>query len=112
MALTQRDPSIVDPPFKMAVFICAALIPPKIATGTELVKTIGSLGSIDLPTVHIIGKRDPCYAQSVQLVQSCDPSIAQTVYHDGGHDFPRDATNNKNMAAAIERGMRTAFSGR
>jgi len=103
---------MLDSPFKMAVFMCAALIPPKIAVGPELVKTIGSFGKIDLPTVHVIGQRDPCYAQSMELVKSCKHhSPAQILLNGGSHDVPRDAVNVRAIAAGIERASRVAFSG-
>ena len=98
-------------PFKMAVFMCAALIPPEIASEADLVKTIGSFGNIDIPTVHVIGKRDLCYSQSLQLLKSCTVSSAQSVFNGGGHDVPRDAANTTNICVGIERAARLAFSG-
>lgn len=95
----------------MAVFLCAALIPPQAATRDELVNTIGSLGTIDIPTVHVIGKKDPCKAQSLELVKSCTQNVAQVLLHDGSHDLPRDAVNTKNIAVGIEHAFRLAFSG-
>ncbi len=91
--------------------MCAALIPPQIATSEELVNTIGSLGPIDIATVHVVGRKDPCDAQSLELVKSCTQATAQVLLNDGGHDVPRDAVSTKNIAAAVERAQRLAFSG-
>lgn len=110
LALAQRSPSF-EASIKMAVFICAALINPKIATSNELTRTIGALGRIGIPTLHIIGLKDPCYAQSMQLVKSCEMRTACTVFHGGGHDVPRDAAHSAKMAGEIERRARVAFSG-
>lgn len=96
---------------KMAVFICAALIPPTLATGAELAKTIGSLGHLDLPSLHVIGRWDPCLPQSTELAKSCVGKTAQVIAHEGGHDLPRDPVTSKSVAAAFERLARTAFAG-
>lgn len=95
----------------MGVFICAALINPKIATGSELTRTIGSLGWVGAQTVHVIGQKDPCHAQSTQLMKSCEKRTARMIIHNGGHDVPRDIVNSAKIAAEIERAARVAFSG-
>jgi len=107
----QTHGSFEDAPFKVAIFICAALIPPVEATACELANTMGMLGQINIPTVHIIGRKDPCEAQSLRLVMSCTQSTAQVLLNDGEHDVPRDAFNTKQIAAAIERALWVAFSG-
>lgn len=95
----------------MAVFFCAALIPPEAATASAMVKTMGGLDRIDLPTVHIIGRKDPCEGQSLELVKLCTNRSAQVLPNDGGHDIPRDAVNSKKISVAIEHALRLAFSG-
>lgn len=95
----------------MGVFICAALINPKTATSDELTRTIGSLGRVNAPTVHVIGQKDPCLAQSTQLAKSCEGRTARTIFHNGSHDVPRDIVNSAKIAVEIERGARVAFSG-
>jgi hypothetical protein len=97
-------------PFRFGVFICAALIPPQTATAKELVRTIGSLGDIDIPTMHIVGEYDPCREQSMQLVKSCESTIAHTLAFRGGHDVPRDDINCNTIAAGIERCARLAYT--
>lgn len=61
LAHSQRDQTVLDLPFGMAVFICAALVPPKVMLETERSNSIASFGEISIPTVSIIGKRDLCY---------------------------------------------------
>ena len=96
--------------FQFAVFLCSALIPPSAATTDELVKTIGSFGHIDIPTLHCVGKDDLCYSQSVQLSKSCESSSSQVLIMPGGHDVPRDTTTSKSIADAIEKCARKARS--
>jgi hypothetical protein len=95
----------------MAVFLCAALIPPQTATNDELVNAIGTFGPIDIPTVHVIGKNDPCKTQSLELVKSCTHNTAQVLFNDGTHDIPRDSFNTKNVAVGIEHAFNLAFLG-
>ncbi|KUJ13196.1 uncharacterized protein LY89DRAFT_687410 [Mollisia scopiformis] len=97
--------------FKLAVFLCAALVPPQITTNEPLSNAIGALGLIDIPTVHVIGRKDPCQAQSLGLVKSCTSSMAQVLLTDGGHDVPRDAINAKKIALGIERVISLAYLG-
>lgn len=89
--------------FQFAIFVCAALIPPSAATADRLVRTIGALGPIDMPTLHCVGKNDSCYSQSVQLSNSCERSLGHVLVMPGEHDIPRDATTSRSIAAAIER---------
>jgi hypothetical protein len=95
---------------KFAVFICAALIPPVAATTEELVRTIGTFGHIDLPTLHCVGQHDTCYPQSVQLSKSCESSLGQVLVLPGGHDVPRDDVTSRNIAHAIEKCARKALA--
>jgi pimeloyl-ACP methyl ester carboxylesterase len=111
IAQQQLGGSFEEAPFKMAIFFCAALIPPEIATDGEMANAMGTLCQIDIPTVHIIGKKDLCEAQSLELVKSCKRNIAKVLLIDGGHDIPRDVVNAKKIAVAIERALVVAFSG-
>lgn len=95
---------------KFAVFICAALIPPSAATTDNLVRTIGTFGHIDLPTLHCVGQHDTCYGQSVQLSKSCESSLGEVLVLPGGHDVPRDDVTSKNIARAIEKCARKAMA--
>jgi pimeloyl-ACP methyl ester carboxylesterase len=100
-----------DAPFKMAVFLCTALIPPDIATSSKMADTMGTLGQVDIPTLHIIGRKDLCKAQSLELVKLCKRDSAQVLLNDGGHDIPRDVESTRTIALAMERAMHVALSG-
>ena len=130
--------------FAFATFICTALIPPALASKTDTLEaTVGTLISnpgLRLPTVHIIGTKDPCFGQSIKLLKSCEseatsigsqPStadstasgpaveldnyfptgLAQALYFPGGHDVPRDSSMVTKMQSAIENAARLAFLG-
>jgi hypothetical protein len=44
---------------------------------------------IHLPTVHILGGKDPIWPSSIQVANLCDPKIRSIYDHRGGHDLPR-----------------------
>jgi pimeloyl-ACP methyl ester carboxylesterase len=111
IARQQLEGSFEVAPFKMAVFLCAALIQPEIATANQMENTMGTLGYIDIPTVHVIGRKDLCEPQSRELVKLCSGNVSQVLVFDGGHDIPRDVVNAKRIALAIEQALRLAFTG-
>lgn len=99
---------------------------------------IGTSG-LPLPTVHVIGTKDPCLGQSVKLLESCygkggplgsesssanstppesnglvsyfPPGLAQAVYFPGGHDMPRNPSMTAKVRTAVENAARIAFLG-
>lgn len=114
--------------FSFAIFICAALIPPELADAKHLEQTIGSLLNrlpLPIPSLHIIGKQDACYGQSVSLFESCQASalpaksgtckspkgVADVVYFFGGHQVPRDAATVGKLEKAVEKTARMGFLG-
>ena len=96
---------------KLAVFASAALIPPNVANPESLISTIGSFGRINIPTVHVIGKRDVCYNQSVQLSTTCDKMSQTVVYHPDAHELPRDNNYIAESADGIDKALRQAMAG-
>ncbi|KAM7204959.1 Serine hydrolase FSH [Rhypophila sp. PSN 637] len=57
---------------------------------------------ISIPTVHIIGEKDPFAPQSKALVGLCEDAVVVT--HQGGHELPRDVEGRlfaKKAATAI-----------
>ncbi|KJZ72370.1 hypothetical protein HIM_08296 [Hirsutella minnesotensis 3608] len=44
---------------------------------------------INIPTVHIVGAKDPIWPSSIQLAHLCDPAKRSFYDHGGGHDLPR-----------------------
>lgn len=107
MAHYEKDATVLDLPFRMAVLICAALIPP-VALKTELAKTIQSFGDMSVPTVNIIGQKDLCYPQSVALSTTCKNTMSQVVFFDGGHCIPKEPGDLKRLALVLERMSRTS----
>lgn len=57
-----------------------------------------AMDDIDLPSLHIIGRKDVCRPMSVELAKTFrEPTV---VYHDGGHELP--LTLRKNAAFKAE----------
>ncbi|RHZ57056.1 hypothetical protein CDV55_103243 [Aspergillus turcosus] len=56
---------------------------------------------IDLPILHVAGKRDPFYQQSELLVGLCSVDSA-SVIHDGGHFVPKDTHTTARIVRLIE----------
>jgi predicted esterase len=57
---------------------------------------------ISIPTVHVIGGKDPFAESSRLVVELCTPDTAQVVIHDGGHELPRDGSLLERCAELIE----------
>ncbi|KAJ9664377.1 hypothetical protein H2198_000306 [Neophaeococcomyces mojaviensis] len=60
---------------------------------------------IEIPTAHIIGKKDPYLRQGIELQRLCDPQWSSLYEHPEGHVVPRNNIVNKQIAAAIERAI-------
>lgn len=60
---------------------------------------------IKIPTVHIVGKKDPRYPSGVQVAHFCDEGVygsnRRTYSHPGGHDIPRTAAVSENIAGLV-----------
>lgn len=54
---------------------------------------------ISIPTVHILGERDPFVPQSRALVDLYEDAVV--VAHEGGHELPRNGLFTKKAAQAI-----------
>jgi pimeloyl-ACP methyl ester carboxylesterase len=62
---------------------------------------------ISIPTVHVIGEKDPFAESSRFVVRLCSgtgssPDTAQVVLHTGGHELPRDGSVLDRCAELIE----------
>jgi len=57
---------------------------------------------IQIPTVHVFGKRDPRYPASVTLAHFCEGSVRRVFDHGGGHDIPRTGDVSFMMAELVE----------
>jgi pimeloyl-ACP methyl ester carboxylesterase len=47
---------------------------------------------INIPTAHVYGRYDPWRMHSKDLVKLCRDEAAYVYEHDGGHEIPRDNT--------------------
>ncbi|KUI66655.1 hypothetical protein VM1G_02158 [Cytospora mali] len=55
---------------------------------------------ICIPTAHVYGLQDPWCRHSADMVLLCDQSVVSVLVHDGGHDVPKDLT--EEMSDLIE----------
>lgn len=51
--------------------------------------TLSKDDQINIPTVHIVGAKDPIWPSAIQLAYLCDPAQRKIIDHGGGHDIPR-----------------------
>ena len=81
----------LDPPF--ALFRCAVLIAgptPLGENGVRLSFDEGVGAVLKIPTLHVAGKADALFGESLNLHRLCDSPTARLVCHDKGHCIPRD----------------------
>ena len=92
----------LDSPF--ATFRCAVFISGSAPLGENGVRLsldedVGAL--LKIPTVHVAGKTDELFEESLNLYRLCEKYTAKLVCHDKGHWVPRDRTNTLAMVKAI-----------
>lgn len=63
---------------------------------------------ISIPTLHVIGAKDPFNEHSKALPQLCDLSKAEIITVDAGHELPRLGSVLQRIAAALETMVLTA----
>ncbi|KAJ5948193.1 hypothetical protein N7466_001208 [Penicillium verhagenii] len=57
---------------------------------------------LSIPSVHIVGAKDPIWPSGVQLAYLCDPAKRQFYDHQGGHDLPRTPQVGGDIAAIFK----------
>jgi hypothetical protein len=67
----------------------------------ELARQITGRYQIDIPTVHIVGAKDPRYFAGLQLFNLSHPDVRKTFDHDGGHEIPRNERTSTTIASLI-----------
>ena len=92
----------LDPPF--AIFRCAVFISgpaPLGENGTRLRfdEDVGAL--LKVPTLHVTGKADALFEESLDLHRLCEKHNAKLVCHDQGHWVPRDRASTMTMVKAL-----------
>ncbi|KAL4881795.1 serine hydrolase FSH [Aspergillus karnatakaensis] len=59
-----------------------------------------SWAAIDIPTVHVVGGRDPRWPAGIQLAEFCDDRMEFD--HGGGHDIPRTSEVSERIAQLVQ----------
>lgn len=91
-----------EPPlFKMAVFICSATTW-NVSNGLEALQPTPGSYPVGIPTVHIVGKQDPLYAEGKRMYGLCEPGKAVFYDHGSRHMIPFDLVNTERMAGIVE----------
>jgi hypothetical protein len=57
--------------------------------------------SIQIPTLHILGKKDDLFKEGIALSKVCSPD-ARVLTHAHGHCIPRDSPTVRSIVKAIE----------
>ena len=100
--LHHAEKNPLDPPF--ALFRCAVFISGPAPLGENGMRlsfdeVVGAL--LKIPTVHVAGKADALFEESLNLYRLCEKYTAKLVCHDKGHWVPRDRANTLGMVKAI-----------
>ncbi|KUL86041.1 hypothetical protein ZTR_06512 [Talaromyces verruculosus] len=67
----------------------------------ELVQMVRGPYQIKIPTVHIVGSKDPRNLAGHQLHAISHPDITRIYEHGGGHDIPRNETTSTTIARLV-----------
>ncbi|PYH90745.1 hypothetical protein BO71DRAFT_486851 [Aspergillus ellipticus CBS 707.79] len=91
--------------FSLAVFICG--VRPFESDGMKPIER-DSVGAypIDIPTVHIFGKKDAVYLDGMGLYGLCDPEKTVLYEHGMGHTIPFGEEETEAMIRAMQDGMK------
>ncbi|KAH8687906.1 serine hydrolase FSH [Tricladium varicosporioides] len=87
---------------KAAIFICAGK-PFNILGKNKTTSTAMSEEIVDIPTLHVIGKRDPVYADSLELSRMCKKERREVLEFYGGHEVPMSTKLVGEIATAFEK---------
>lgn len=95
-----------------SLFRCAAFfsaIPPfRMNESDQIIYDEGLQRSVNIPTLHVVGREDFVYHHSIKLHAMSDPQWRKLVEHKSGHEIPRDAASVKAVAAGIREMIREA----
>jgi hypothetical protein len=92
----------LEPDF--ALFRCAVFMagpPPFGEDGMRLRRSEGQGPLLRLPSVHIVGKQDFLYQETLNLHGFCEEKSAKLLTHEKGHLVPRDKESTGSMVKAI-----------
>ena len=101
----QPDPERPEPLFKFAVFIGGAQpwdIYDKELQPLRPVYAANYAARIDIPTAHIMGRKDLYREGAKSLLALCDARKAKVYDHQGSHMVPRGQTAMEDLTAAFD----------
>ena len=107
----QPDPERAEPLFKFAVFIGGTqpwdIYGPTSKRSKESqplrpVYAANYTARIDIPTAHIMGRKDIFRDSAKSLLALCDARKAKVYDHQGSHMFPRGQTAMEDLTAAFD----------
>jgi predicted esterase len=106
-----RDP-LGPQPFKVAVFLCAASLfyadSPE-EYGEKMGGVAGNM--VQIPTVHVIGTKDPHRPYSLDLTKLCERKTCRIIDRVMGHEIPRGREVSEATRDAIEWAVRLSYIG-
>jgi predicted esterase len=105
----QHEKPVELPLFKTAVFICAFL---PSSRDLKLAVDFDAADKITIPTVHIVGQKDPWYSLGIALMQLCEESLTKFYDHQMGHEIPRTPACKTAIKNAIEWAVSMGGAGR
>ncbi|KAH8692600.1 putative EF-hand calcium-binding domain protein [Talaromyces proteolyticus] len=70
-------------------------------TSEELAELIHGPIQMNIPTVHIVGAKDPRNFSGYQLHALSHPDVRKIYEHHGGHDIPRDVSTSTTIASLV-----------
>ena len=73
-------------PFRFAIFLCAQPPFDWRTKGSLLADEISD--RVQIPTAHIVGRKDPGYKAGLALLHICDQRQSKLFEHEGGHTIP------------------------
>lgn len=72
----------------------------------SLAREITGPYQIKVPTVHVIGSKDPRFNAGRQLANLCDAQSRKTYDHEGGHEIPRNQNVSKTISDLVRWAVR------
>jgi len=108
LILIHQERDLFGPqPFKVAVFLCAASLfhAENKTEYAENMMTVSKM-KIQIPTVHVIGTKDPHRPYSLDIAKLCDKRDSRIIDCDMGHEIPRDRVVTESCRNAIEWAVR------
>lgn len=90
-----------EPTLKCAIFFAGW--PPMMLSRDNLILSDMGTELIDIPTLHVMGSKDPFLAGVMTLYTVCDSDSAILFDHGKGHILPRDEPTLKEIAVKVRR---------